>query len=104
MGISVFQVMHLEDVDEGALFSNLTDGPYPLIITLMMLILNSIFYILLAVYLDQVIPGMQIVTEFYLKDFSGFCPHKVTLIFFSYKINGLLFLSFLNILFEIFIF
>ncbi|KAF4012943.1 hypothetical protein G4228_003028 [Cervus hanglu yarkandensis] len=55
--IGVSQVMHLEDVDEGALFSNLTEGPYPLIITLMMLILNSIFYILLAVYLDQVIPG-----------------------------------------------
>ncbi|OWK13940.1 hypothetical protein Celaphus_00001682, partial [Cervus elaphus hippelaphus] len=55
--IGVTQVMHLEDVDEGALFSNLTEGPYPLIITLMMLILNSIFYILLAVYLDQVIPG-----------------------------------------------
>ena len=94
MGISVFQVMHLEDVDEGALFSNLTDGPYPLIITLMMLILNSIFYILLAVYLDQVIPGMQIVTEFYLKDFSGFCPHKVTLIFFLTRLMVYFFFEF----------
>ena len=87
--------MHLEDVDEGALVSNLTEGPCPLIIAIMMLILNSIFYALLAVYLDQVVPGTQIVTEFYLKDFSGFCPPKVTLIFFfSYKINGLLFLIF----------
>ncbi|XP_045426721.1 cholesterol transporter ABCA5 isoform X4 [Pipistrellus kuhlii] len=49
--------MHLEDVNEGALFYNLTEGPYPLIITIIMLILNSIFYVLLAVYLDQVIPG-----------------------------------------------
>lgn len=94
MDISVFQVMHLEDVDEGALVSNLAEGPCPLIIAIMMLILNSIFYALLAVYLDQVVPGTQIVTEFYLKDFSGFCPPKVTFIFFSYKINGLLFLIF----------
>lgn len=69
VGVSVFQVMHLEDFNEGALFSNLIDGPYPLIITLIMLALNSVFYLLLAVYLDQVIPGMQIVTGFNLKDF-----------------------------------
>nr|XP_055242243.1 cholesterol transporter ABCA5 isoform X2 [Gorilla gorilla gorilla] len=50
-------VMHLEDFNEGASFSNLTAGPYPLIITIIMLTLNSIFYVLLAVYLDQVIPG-----------------------------------------------
>ncbi|XP_035157537.3 cholesterol transporter ABCA5 isoform X4 [Callithrix jacchus] len=50
-------VMYLEDFNEGALFSNLTAGPYPLIITIIMLTLNSIFYVLLAVYLDQVIPG-----------------------------------------------
>uniref|UniRef100_A0A8W4FA97 Cholesterol transporter ABCA5 n=1 Tax=Sus scrofa TaxID=9823 RepID=A0A8W4FA97_PIG len=55
--IGVAQVMHLEDFNEGALFSNLTEGPYPLIITLTMLGLNSIFYVLLAIYLDQVIPG-----------------------------------------------
>lgn len=55
--IGIAQVMHLEDVDEGALVSNLTEGPCPLIIAIMMLILNSIFYALLAVYLDQVVPG-----------------------------------------------
>ncbi|XP_050618332.1 LOW QUALITY PROTEIN: cholesterol transporter ABCA5 [Macaca thibetana thibetana] len=55
--IGIAQVMHLEDFNEGALFSNLTAGPYPLIITIIMLTLNSIFYVLLAVYLDQVIPG-----------------------------------------------
>jgi ATP-binding cassette subfamily A (ABC1) protein 5 len=60
--------MHLEDFNEGALFSNLTEGPYPLVITIVMLALNSIFYVLLAVYLDQVIPGMQLVIGFYFKD------------------------------------
>lgn len=54
--------MHLEDFNEGALFSNLTEGPYPLIITVIMLALDSVFYVLLAVYLDQVIPGMWLVT------------------------------------------
>ncbi|XP_051851181.1 cholesterol transporter ABCA5 [Antechinus flavipes] len=55
--IGIAQVMYLEDLDEGALFSNLIKGPYPLIIAIIMLVLNSVFYILLAVYLDQVIPG-----------------------------------------------
>nr|XP_048302071.1 cholesterol transporter ABCA5 isoform X2 [Myodes glareolus] len=55
--IGIAQVMHLEDFNEGALFSNLTEGPYPLIITVIMLALDSVFYVLLAVYLDQVIPG-----------------------------------------------
>ncbi|XP_006886314.1 PREDICTED: ATP-binding cassette sub-family A member 5 isoform X1 [Elephantulus edwardii] len=55
--IGIAQVMQLEDFNEGALFTNLTDGPYPLIITLVLLALNSIFYVLLAIYLDQVIPG-----------------------------------------------
>lgn len=68
-GIPIFQVMHLEDFSEGALFSNLTEGPYPLIITVIMLALNSIFYVLLAIYLDQVIPGMLLVFGFYFKDF-----------------------------------
>ncbi|XP_053425645.1 cholesterol transporter ABCA5 isoform X3 [Nycticebus coucang] len=50
-------VMYLEDFNKGALFSNLTEGPYPLIITIILLALDSIFYVLLAIYLDQVIPG-----------------------------------------------
>lgn len=61
--------MHLEDFNEGALFSNLTDGPYPLIITIIMLAFSSIFYVLLAVYLDQVIPGMQVVIGFNFKNY-----------------------------------
>ncbi|XP_006872355.1 PREDICTED: ATP-binding cassette sub-family A member 5 [Chrysochloris asiatica] len=55
--IGIAQVMHLEDFNEGALFSNVAEGPYPLIVTLIMLALNSTFYVLMAVYLDQVIPG-----------------------------------------------
>ncbi|ELW67446.1 ATP-binding cassette sub-family A member 5 [Tupaia chinensis] len=54
---AIIQVMHLEDLNEGALFSNLTEGPYPLIITIILLALNSVFYVLVAIYLDQVIPG-----------------------------------------------
>lgn len=53
-----WQVMHLEDYEDGATFSNLSHGPYPLFISLILLVLDSIFYLLVAVYLDQVIPGM----------------------------------------------
>ncbi|KAI6075749.1 ATP-binding cassette sub-family A member 5 [Aix galericulata] len=55
--IGVAQVMHLEDYEDGATFSNLSHGPYPLFISLILLVLDSIFYLLVAVYLDQVIPG-----------------------------------------------
>ncbi|KAH0629332.1 hypothetical protein JD844_011317 [Phrynosoma platyrhinos] len=50
-------VMHLEDYERGAVFSNLTLGPYPLIIAFILLALDSILYLLLGIYLDQVIPG-----------------------------------------------
>ncbi|NXV45686.1 ABCA5 protein, partial [Uria aalge] len=55
--IGVAQVMHLEDYEDGATFSNLNHGPYPLFLSLVLLVLDSIFYLLVAVYLDQVIPG-----------------------------------------------
>ncbi|CAM5096965.1 unnamed protein product [Natator depressus] len=55
--IGIAQVMHLEDYQDGAIFSNLNHGPYPLVISLILLVLDSMFYLLLAVYLDQVIPG-----------------------------------------------
>ncbi|KFP25385.1 ATP-binding cassette sub-family A member 5, partial [Colius striatus] len=55
--IGVAQVMHLEDYEDGATFANLNHGPYPLFISLILLVLDSIFYLLVAVYLDQVIPG-----------------------------------------------
>ncbi|KAL9833695.1 LOW QUALITY PROTEIN: cholesterol transporter ABCA5 [Geothlypis trichas] len=55
--IGVAQVMHLEDFEDGATFANITAGPYPLCISLILLLLDSICYLLVAVYLDQVIPG-----------------------------------------------
>uniref|UniRef100_A0A6J0THA1 Cholesterol transporter ABCA5 isoform X1 n=2 Tax=Pogona vitticeps TaxID=103695 RepID=A0A6J0THA1_9SAUR len=55
--VGVAQVMHLEDYEEGTSFSNLTHGPYPLVISLLLLALDSMLYLLLAVYLDQVVPG-----------------------------------------------
>ncbi|NXJ90168.1 ABCA5 protein, partial [Corythaixoides concolor] len=55
--IGVAQVMHLEDYEDGATFSNLNHGPYPLFISLILMVLDSVFYLLVAVYLDQVIPG-----------------------------------------------
>lgn len=51
------QVMYLEDYEDGVNFSNLTYGPYPVIIAILLLALDSMLYLLLAVYLDQVIPG-----------------------------------------------
>ncbi|XP_034959956.1 cholesterol transporter ABCA5 isoform X2 [Zootoca vivipara] len=55
--VGVAQVMHLEDYGEGSIFSNLSHGPYPLVISLSLLALDSMLYLLLALYLDQVIPG-----------------------------------------------
>ncbi|KAL8163511.1 UNVERIFIED_CONTAM: ATP-binding cassette sub- A member 5 [Gekko kuhli] len=55
--VGIAQVMHLEDYEEGAIFSSLTYGPYPLVIALLLLALDSMLYLLVAVYLDQVIPG-----------------------------------------------
>nr|XP_060619019.1 cholesterol transporter ABCA5-like isoform X1 [Anolis sagrei ordinatus] len=55
--VGVAQVMHLKDYENGAVFSNLTLGPYPLLIVFTLLALDSILYLLLGVYLDQVLPG-----------------------------------------------
>ncbi|MEQ2174263.1 hypothetical protein GOODEAATRI_006081 [Goodea atripinnis] len=43
---------------DGAVFSSLTNGPHPLYVPLVMLILDCILYLLLAIYLDQVLPGL----------------------------------------------
>ncbi|NXU37135.1 ABCA5 protein, partial [Drymodes brunneopygia] len=51
------QVMHLEDYEHGATFASISAGPHSLCISLVLLVLDSIFYLLVAVYLDQVIPG-----------------------------------------------
>ncbi|XP_062827238.1 cholesterol transporter ABCA5 isoform X2 [Anolis carolinensis] len=55
--VGIAQVMHLKDYESGAVFSNLTLGPYPLIIVFTLLALDSTLYLLLGVYLDQVLPG-----------------------------------------------
>ncbi|MEE6506940.1 hypothetical protein FKM82_007908 [Ascaphus truei] len=55
--IGVAQIMHLEDYEKGAQISSLKDGPYPLIITFIFLVVDSVMYLLLASYLDQILPG-----------------------------------------------
>lgn len=54
------QVVYLEAQGDGAVFSTLANGPHPLYVPLLMLFLDCIIYLLLAVYLDQVIPGETI--------------------------------------------
>ncbi|KAJ8013474.1 hypothetical protein DPEC_G00030170 [Dallia pectoralis] len=55
--IGVAQVVYLEAQGDGAVFSTLASGPHPLYAPLLMLVLDSVLYLLLAVYLDQVLPG-----------------------------------------------
>ncbi|XP_047464781.1 ATP-binding cassette sub-family A member 5 [Mugil cephalus] len=55
--IGIAQVVYLEAQGDGAVFSSLTNGPHPLYVPLLMLVLDCILYLLLAVYLDQVLPG-----------------------------------------------
>ncbi|XP_077406752.1 cholesterol transporter ABCA5 [Vanacampus margaritifer] len=55
--IGIAQVVYLEAQGEGAVFSSLSSGPHPLSAPLLMLVLDCILYLLLAVYLDQVLPG-----------------------------------------------
>uniref|UniRef100_A0A3Q2PTA1 Cholesterol transporter ABCA5 n=1 Tax=Fundulus heteroclitus TaxID=8078 RepID=A0A3Q2PTA1_FUNHE len=55
--IGIAQVVYLEAQGDGAVFSSLTNGPHPLYVPLLMLALDCILYLLLAVYLDQVLPG-----------------------------------------------
>lgn len=52
------QVVLLEALGEGAQFSNLSASPFPLYIPFFMLIFDSFLYLVIAVYLDQVVPGM----------------------------------------------
>nr|XP_015211991.1 PREDICTED: ATP-binding cassette sub-family A member 5 isoform X1 [Lepisosteus oculatus] len=55
--IGIAQVVYLEAVGDGAVFSTLTSGPHPLFVPVLMLVLDSFIYLLLALYLDQVLPG-----------------------------------------------
>ncbi|XP_008435868.1 cholesterol transporter ABCA5 isoform X1 [Poecilia reticulata] len=55
--IGIAQVVYLEAQGDGAVFSSLTNGPHPLYVPLVMLALDCILYLLLTLYLDQVLPG-----------------------------------------------
>ncbi|XP_037547640.1 ATP-binding cassette sub-family A member 5 [Nematolebias whitei] len=55
--IGIAQVVYLEAQGDGAVFSSLTNGPHPLYVPLLMLFLDCVLYLLLAIYLDQVLPG-----------------------------------------------
>uniref|UniRef100_A0A8C2X7A7 ABC transporter domain-containing protein n=1 Tax=Cyclopterus lumpus TaxID=8103 RepID=A0A8C2X7A7_CYCLU len=55
--IGIAQVVYLEAQGDGAVFSSLANGPHPLYVPLLMLVVDCILYLLLAVYLDQVLPG-----------------------------------------------
>uniref|UniRef100_A0AAQ5X5G5 Cholesterol transporter ABCA5 n=1 Tax=Amphiprion ocellaris TaxID=80972 RepID=A0AAQ5X5G5_AMPOC len=55
--IGIAQVVYLEAQGDGAVFSSLTNGPHPLYVPLLMLVLDCVIYLLLAIYLDQVLPG-----------------------------------------------
>lgn len=55
--IGIAQVVYLEAQGDGAVFSSLGNGPHPLYVPLLMLVLDCGLYLLLAIYLDQVLPG-----------------------------------------------
>ncbi|XP_028824838.1 cholesterol transporter ABCA5 isoform X2 [Denticeps clupeoides] len=55
--IGIAQVVYLEAQGDGAVFSTLANGPHALYVPLVMLLLDCVLYLLLAVYLDQVLPG-----------------------------------------------
>uniref|UniRef100_A0A3B4ZPC9 Cholesterol transporter ABCA5 n=1 Tax=Stegastes partitus TaxID=144197 RepID=A0A3B4ZPC9_9TELE len=55
--IGIAQVVYLEAQGDGAVFSSLTNGPHPLYVPLLMLVIDCVLYLLLAIYLDQVLPG-----------------------------------------------
>uniref|UniRef100_A0A3Q3E8Z4 ATP-binding cassette, sub-family A (ABC1), member 5 n=1 Tax=Hippocampus comes TaxID=109280 RepID=A0A3Q3E8Z4_HIPCM len=67
--IGVAQVVYLEAQGEGAVFSSLASGPHPLYVPMLMLVLDCVLYLLLAVYLDQVLPefGMRRSLLYFLK-------------------------------------
>ncbi|XP_034050372.1 ATP-binding cassette sub-family A member 5 [Thalassophryne amazonica] len=55
--IGIAQVVYLEAQGDGAVFSSLANGPHPLYVPMLMLCVDCILYLLLAIYLDQVLPG-----------------------------------------------
>ncbi|XP_052276886.1 ABC-type organic anion transporter ABCA8B-like isoform X3 [Dreissena polymorpha] len=58
LALAIDQTVYLDIVNpEGLSFSTLTSGDFPVIIPLVMLFVDSVLYFLLAIYLDNVIPG-----------------------------------------------
>ncbi|XP_059388729.1 cholesterol transporter ABCA5-like [Carassius carassius] len=55
--IGITQAVYLESQGDGAVFSCLGNGPHALYVPMVMLLLDCILYLLLAIYLDQVLPG-----------------------------------------------
>ncbi|NXY90850.1 ABCAA protein, partial [Alcedo cyanopectus] len=55
--VGISKVFHLEKYGIGLSFSNLMDESYFLFSTYIMLVFDSILYMLLAVYFDKVLPG-----------------------------------------------
>ncbi|NXG78191.1 ABCAA protein, partial [Baryphthengus martii] len=68
--VGIVKVLHLEKYGIGFSFSNLMDESHVLFSTYIMLIFDSILYMLLAVYFDKVLPGKYGTSEppfFFLK-------------------------------------
>ncbi|NWW43952.1 ABCAA protein, partial [Pedionomus torquatus] len=55
--VGIAKVLHLEKYGIGFSFSNLMEESYFLLSTYIMLVFDSVFYMLLAVYFDRVLPG-----------------------------------------------
>lgn len=53
----IWQVVYLEAQGDSAVFSSLQNGPHPLYVPMIMLVIDCVLYLLLAIYLDQVLPG-----------------------------------------------
>lgn len=66
-------MVYLEAQGDGAVFSSLGNGPHPLYVPLLMLVIDCVLYLLLAIYLDQVLPGKHtpIHTRFLFSQFSS---------------------------------
>ncbi|XP_078510414.1 ATP-binding cassette sub-family A member 10-like [Lissotriton helveticus] len=51
------QVVFLENAKEGIQLNNLSEGPYPMVAVFSTLMINAVFYILMATYFDEVLPN-----------------------------------------------
>ncbi|NXS90686.1 ABCAA protein, partial [Jacana jacana] len=61
--VGIAKVFHLEKYGIGFSFSNLMEESYFLFSTYIMLVFDSVFYMLLAVYFDKVLPGKYGIPE-----------------------------------------